>query len=75
MGNASMAEEQTKTDEIFTIGECATYLKVSSRTIERLLAEGEAPPSSKVGRRVIFLRSDVNRWLEQRVRRPVRNQT
>jgi excisionase family DNA binding protein len=54
--------------ENMTLSECAKYLRVSLRTVERLVAEGEAPRAIRVGRRIIFRRRDVDTWLESRAR-------
>ena len=42
----------------------ADRLGVSTTTIFRMLARGEAPPSYKVGRRRLWRQSDVLTWLE-----------
>jgi excisionase family DNA binding protein len=54
----------TNNNEHFTLRELALWLRVSERHIQRLLAAGEGPPSVRIGRRIIFSRAAVRRWLE-----------
>lgn len=44
----------------------AAALNVSRRTLARWRALGEAPPHTLVGRRIMFHRESVDRWLRQR---------
>lgn len=46
------------------IEQVAGRLGVSTTTIFRMLARGEAPPSYKVGKRRLWRQSDVLAWLE-----------
>jgi excisionase family DNA binding protein len=50
--------------ELLTKHEVAELLRISERTLERLSAAGEGPPSVKFGRSRRWLRRDVERWLE-----------
>lgn len=53
-------------DEAFlTTDEVLNYLKVTSRTIYRLIKAGELP-AIRVGRQWRIRRSDLNAWLEAR---------
>ena len=49
--------------------EAAAYLGLSHKTLEKLRVTGEGPPYSKAGRRVIYDRRDLERWVSKRKRR------
>ncbi len=50
-------------DEILTIKEVADYLKLTERTLYRLVQEGKIP-GFKVGSSWRFKRVDIERWIE-----------
>ena len=52
-------------DEILTLKEVATYLKLAEKTAYRLAAEGKLP-GFKVGGSWRFKKADVENWIEQR---------
>lgn len=60
------------TDEIFTIDELATYLKLSKSTIYKLAQEGKIP-GQKVGRHWRFRRAVIDQWLSDREREAPRS--
>ena len=49
-------------EEILTIREVADYLKVTQRTLYRLVQEGKLP-AFKVGNSWRFRREDLNQWI------------
>lgn len=51
-------------DEIFTIHELATYLKLNEKTAYRLVAGGEIP-GFKVGGSWRFRRDEIAKWVEK----------
>jgi excisionase family DNA binding protein len=51
-------------EEILTIREVADYLKVTERTLYRLVQEGR-PPAFKVGNSWRFRRDDLERWISE----------
>lgn len=51
-------------DEIMTIQEVATYLKLKEKTAYRLAGEGKIP-GFKVGGAWRFRRSEIEAWIEQ----------
>jgi len=53
-------------DEVLTLSEIASYLKVSDKTILRMAQAGEIP-SAKVSGQWRFLRSFINDWLETKM--------
>ncbi|MCG7543534.1 helix-turn-helix domain-containing protein [Pseudoalteromonas sp. MM17-2] len=52
------------TDEILTIQEVATYLKLNEKTAYRLASEGKLP-GFKVGGSWRFKRDDLEKWIEE----------
>jgi len=51
-------------NEILTIAELASMLKLSKRTICNLMGVGDNPlPTLRIGRSVRFRKSDVDGWL------------
>ena len=52
-------------DEIMTLKEVATYLKLAEKTAYRLAAEGKLP-GFKVGGSWRFKKADVENWIELR---------
>ena len=54
-------------DRVLKTSEVAQMLRLSTRTLERLVETGEAPPRIQLsGRRVGYWRSDVIAWLQAR---------
>ncbi|MGO4891141.1 methylation-associated defense system helix-turn-helix domain-containing protein MAD1 [Flavobacterium sp. W21_SRS_FM6] len=51
-------------DEILTLKELATYLKLTEKTAYRLAAEGKFP-GFKVGGSWRFKSEDINAWIEK----------
>jgi len=52
-----------RNNEILTIEELAELLKVSTRTIRRIIRRRELP-YIRIGRQLRFRRGDVDAWLE-----------
>ncbi|HEX2695773.1 MAG TPA: helix-turn-helix domain-containing protein [Acidobacteriota bacterium] len=50
-------------NEVLTIGELATYLKIPKSTLYKLAREGKLP-SNKIGRHWRFQKRSIDRWLE-----------
>jgi predicted DNA-binding transcriptional regulator AlpA len=48
--------------------EAAEFLRLSERTLERFRLTGDGPPYVKAGRRVVYRREDLDRWIEDHVR-------
>jgi excisionase family DNA binding protein len=51
-------------ERLMTIEEVAEYLRVPVLTIRWLRQEGRFAPAVKVGRRLLWEESAVNRWVE-----------
>lgn len=54
----------TPLDQLATSKEVAEYLRVNPETLERLRANGEAPPAFRVGRQYRYRWSEVEVWLQ-----------
>lgn len=52
------------TDQILTLKEVATYLKLAEKTAYRLASEGKLP-GFKVGGSWRFKREDLESWIEE----------
>ena len=50
--------------ELMTVGETADYLRVTEKTIYRLLKQGKIP-ATKVGRQWRFQKAAIDEWLQQ----------
>ena len=50
-------------DDFLTVREVATLLKVSDKTVRRVMARGELP-SFRVGAQVRFRRTDIEAWVD-----------
>jgi excisionase family DNA binding protein len=55
-----MADE----DSVLTIAELSEYLKIPRSTLYRLAKEGKIP-GQKIGKHWRFLKSRIDRWLEE----------
>ncbi len=51
-------------DEVLTIEELASYLKVPKSTLYKLVREGKVP-CQKIGRHWRFRKGAINNWLEE----------
>ncbi len=54
-------------EDILTIREVADYLKVTERTLYRLVQDGKLP-AFKVGNSWRFRREDLERWISEQSR-------
>ncbi|MBJ7555457.1 methylation-associated defense system helix-turn-helix domain-containing protein MAD1 [Marinomonas spartinae] len=52
-------------EEILTLKEVATYLKLAEKTAYKLAAEGKLP-GFKVGGSWRFKQTDIERWIEEK---------
>ncbi len=59
--------QTTQIPDIYTITEVAEMLKVSKRTIERLMYESRKLPYLKIGRTARIRKRDIQRFLDQAV--------
>lgn len=56
----------------FTRDQAAAFLGIRPATLADLACRGEGPPFVVVGSRAWYRRADCERWLESRMRGPVR---
>ncbi len=56
-------------NEIMTIEEVADYLRISERTVYEWAKKGEIP-CGKIGTSWRFKRSEIQKWVDRRLRRP-----
>ena len=59
----------TTPTDLLTTEEAAKYLRLSPRTLERYRVTGEGPRFLKVGTRVFYLQSELDKWLKSKWRR------
>lgn len=52
--------------DLMTKGEAAAFMHVSVNTLSFWIAEGIAPPSAKIGRRRMFRRADLERFVNDK---------
>lgn len=55
--------DSNSTSAFLTTGDVLAYLRVTPRTIYRLIRSGELP-AVRVGRQWRFRRSDIDRWID-----------
>jgi predicted DNA-binding transcriptional regulator AlpA len=64
--NGSPPPDQEKPPLTFlTEFEVAKLVRLSRRTLERRRLDGSGPVFTKLGRRVVYRRDDVERWADQ----------
>jgi excisionase family DNA binding protein len=54
--------------QLLTIDEAAAYLRQPVKTLRNWRSEGRGPASMKLGRRVLYDKTDLDAWVEQRKR-------
>ncbi len=56
-----------KHDELLTVGEVAEMTRVDMGTLRwwRSIDDGRGPKSFKLGRRVMYRRADVEKWVKE----------
>ena len=65
--NLEVAPRKTKRDKVMSRAEVAAFLGVSVGAVDAYCRQKEeAMPSRKVGRRVLFWRSEVETWFQDR---------
>ena len=65
--NTLAASAAAPLDVVLTQPEAAQMLRLSTRSLERLVETGEAPPRIQLsGRRIGYWRSDLMTWLKAR---------
>lgn len=62
-------ENQVEVSQRLTTEAAATYVGLSSASLEKYRVTGNGPPFLKLGRRVVYDRRDLDDWLENHRRR------
>lgn len=57
--------------DLLTIEEAAEYLRTPVPTLRYWRHRGEGPASFRMGRRVMYRRSDVEAWVEEQIKAQV----
>ena len=67
MGDRTTGERSREGDfdAVLTAEQAAKFLQLSPRTLEKWRSEGVGPPVVRMGRRVVYARRDVVRWLAE----------
>ncbi len=50
-------------DRLLFLDEAAARLRTPERTLQYWRAHGQGPRSAKLGRRIVYLESDLEKWL------------
>ena len=56
----------TSATDLMTLAETAAYLRTPVATLRYLRHLGEGPAGFRLGRRVVYRRGDVDRWISAR---------
>ena len=56
---------QNRDDDLLLLEEVAVLTRQSVSTIRWLRHKGQGPPGFRLGRRVVFRRAEVERWIAQ----------
>ncbi|MEO0510955.1 MAG: helix-turn-helix domain-containing protein [Verrucomicrobiota bacterium] len=57
--------KQHTSEELITISDVSKRLRLSTRTVYRLIASGEFPPPVKIGSATRFYKNDLNTYLNR----------
>jgi excisionase family DNA binding protein len=68
-----MGEEKPRADEVMDYRALAAYLKLAEGTLRHYVMD-RSIPFVKVGSHVRFLKTEIDRWLLERNRRPAERQ-
>lgn len=60
--------------DMLDVNGAASYLRLAKQTLNKLRSVGGSPPYYKAGRRVLYDRAELDRWLDARRRRSTSDQ-
>lgn len=63
------AGEAPEADELLTVEEVSTLFRVPAATLRYWRQHGQGPRSFKLGRRILYRRSDLTAWADEQYRR------
>lgn len=55
--------------DLLTTGQLAQYTSLSESFFEKLRSRGDGPTYLKIGGKVLYRRTDVDEWLESKIRK------
>jgi hypothetical protein len=61
------ATQGPRTDEPMTVVEACDFLRISGPMLRKLEARGEGPSCIRIGRRKLYRRGDLSKWLDRHV--------
>jgi excisionase family DNA binding protein len=67
---ARAAVEPASPPPTYDIGDIAVALKVCHRTIRRMIDQGQVPGAFRLGGRIRFRATEVDRWIQDGCPRP-----
>jgi hypothetical protein len=59
-------QEDGQTDEFLTVSEAAHFLRCSKSFLDKSRLTGEGPPYFRIGRKVLYGRRALQRWIVER---------
>lgn len=62
-----MHRPETLSSRMIDVREVATILKISTRSVWRLVSRGELPQPIRLGRNVHWRCSDIDHWIETKI--------
>ncbi|MDP9093692.1 MAG: helix-turn-helix domain-containing protein [Actinomycetota bacterium] len=68
MSEQNSIPNRVELDELLTIGEVAAITRAPISTVRYWRHLGTGPRSFRLGRRVVFRRADLDRWMAERER-------
>ncbi|MEW6756378.1 MAG: helix-turn-helix domain-containing protein [Candidatus Latescibacterota bacterium] len=68
----AVASEATAAPAVCDVLEAARFLGVGHRTLDNWRSQGRGPRYARVGRRVVYLVADLERFLQSRVVDPAK---
>jgi excisionase family DNA binding protein len=54
---------------LFNVDEAASYLRCSASYLNKLRSTGGGPPFFKMGAKVLYRRTDLDRYIEKRIQK------
>jgi excisionase family DNA binding protein len=63
-------QQEPRPVELMDTAEIADLLRTTVSAIYGLKYRGEMPPAARVGRRLLWKRADIERWIERRIEEP-----
>jgi excisionase family DNA binding protein len=55
-------------EHYMTIGEAGTYIRTPVETLRKWRTQGTGPKAARIGKRLLYRRSELDRWVKSRER-------